>query len=130
MDTTQLVTAIIGVLGGIGGLGALVGSVFQRRKIRAEAADVLTDTALTLVEPLQARVKEVTAEAKEARTEARQAREEMSDLRTSLAEVMGMLRRWRTAVLSPHITREELMEMVRSEQVNVPPPNGRSNTTT
>ncbi|BAL87285.1 hypothetical protein AMIS_20650 [Actinoplanes missouriensis 431] len=125
MDATQIVTAVIGVLGGIGGLGALVGSVFQRRKIRAEAADVLTDTALTLVEPLQERVKEVTKEAKEAREEARQAREEMADLRTSLAELMGLMRRWRAAVLSPHVSRETLMEMVRTDEVGSS--NGRAN---
>lgn len=124
MDTTQIVTAVIGVLGGIGGLGALVGQVVQRKKIRAEAADVLTDTALTLVAPLQERVKEVNQEAKDARNEARQAREDMAELRTSLAEVIGMLRRWRAAVLNPHITRQDLMEMVRTEQV--PVPNGKS----
>lgn len=124
MDTTQLVTAVIGILGGIGGLGALAASFFQRRKIRAEAADVLTDTALTLVEPLQKRVKEVTAEASEARAEAGRAREEMAELRASLADLIAQLRRWRAAVLSPHVTREQLMEMVRSEQVAAP--NGKA----
>ncbi|MEU8821794.1 hypothetical protein [Actinoplanes sp. NPDC048796] len=115
--TVQDITTIIGAIGGLGGLGALVASVLGRRKLRAEAADVITDTALTLVEPLQARVREVTAEAKEAREETRQAREEMFELRTSLAEVMTLLRRWRAAVLSPHVSREELREMVRAEPV-------------
>lgn len=130
MDSVQVATTVIGVLGGIGGSAALVGQIFQRRKIRAETADVLTDTALTLVEPLQKRVQEVTAEAREAREETRQsreetrqAREEMGELRESLGEVIAMLRRWRAAVLNPHVTREELQEMVRAE--SPPSPNGK-----
>ncbi len=138
MGTTEIVTAIIGVIGGVGGIGAFLTSIFQRKKIRAEAADVLTDTAITLVEPLQRRVKEVTDEAREARAETRQAREEtrqaraetqlareeMSELRADLGEVMTLLRRWRAAVLNPHITREQLQEMVRAE--SPPTPNGRA----
>ncbi|MFC0504209.1 hypothetical protein [Micromonospora costi] len=103
----QTLITVIGLLGGAGGIAALAATLLQRRKIRADAADVITDTALTLVAPLRERVAELETEAAGARREAtaarmqaEQANVEMSDLRTVVQELTGMLTRWRDEVLA------------------------------
>jgi hypothetical protein len=108
--TVQAVTAIIGAVGGLGGLGALVASVLGRRKLKAEAADVITDTALTLVEPLQRRVRELEAEAEQARRKWR----EFAD---GMADALALIRRWRIAMRSQRVDREELRIMA-DEQID------------
>ncbi|WP_266244753.1 hypothetical protein [Micromonospora lupini] len=102
----QTLITVIGLLGGAGGLAALAATLLQRRKIRADAADVITDTALTLVEPLRGRVNELQAEVAEARREATGARQqaeaanaEIGDLRNAVRELTHLLLRWRNAVL-------------------------------
>jgi uncharacterized coiled-coil DUF342 family protein len=119
MTLPEIMTAL-GAVGGLGGLATALTVFLQRKKFKAEAADVLTDTALTLVEPLQQRVKEVTAEAREARDETRRSRVEVAELRETLTDIMATLRRWRSAVLSPQITREELQQMVRADEIDAP----------
>jgi len=108
MDPTQAVTAVIGAVGGLGGIAALIGAVFQRKRIRAETADVLTDTALTLVEPLQKRVRELDQEAREARKEVRTLRDELGDM-------IATLRRWKAAILDDRVDREHLVRMVQTD---------------
>lgn len=60
------IAAAVGAVGGIGGVVALINSRSSRRKTYAEAdsteadaASKLTETALTLVQPLQAQVSEL-----------------------------------------------------------------------
>ncbi|GGK89073.1 hypothetical protein [Mangrovihabitans endophyticus] len=106
--SVQDITTIIGALGGASGLAALVASFLGRRKIRAEAADVITDTALTLVEPLQKRVRELDAEVTRARSLAREAAD-------ALADALSLIRRWRSAIVSQVVTREQLREMARED---------------
>ncbi|MBW8792155.1 MAG: hypothetical protein JF597_00690 [Streptomyces sp.] len=122
MGPTQTLTAIIGLLGGIGGCAALLGQFFQRRKIRAETADVLTDTALTLVQPLQQRVKELEGEARNTRLEVRAAHDDARYLRDELGDVLAMLRRWRATILDHRVSREELDAMVSTEYPTVDRP--------
>lgn len=114
MDPAVII-AVVGALGGLGGAGAFVTVFLQRKKFKAEAADVLTDTALTLVEPLQARVRELETEARATRTEVRNATTEARTLKNELHDVIAVLRRWRSAVLTSSITREELERMVRED---------------
>ena len=102
--TVQDITTIIGAVGGLGGLSALVASFLTRKKVRAEAADVITDTALTLVEPLQRRVRELDVEVTELRSKVRSA----TDV---LADAMSLIRRWRASMLSTAVTRDELRLM-------------------
>lgn len=102
--TIQDVTTIIGAIGGLGGLGALVASLLGRRKLRAEAADVITDTALTLVEPLQRRVRELDGEVTELRRRVR-------TITDGLTDAVSLIRRWRASMLSTAVSREELREM-------------------
>jgi hypothetical protein len=107
----QSVISIIGAIGGLSGLGALIAAVLTRKKVRAEAADVITDTALTLVEPLQRRVRELDVEVTELRAKVRNA----TDV---LADAMAMIRRWRASMLSAGVDREQLREMA-GEQLEV-----------
>lgn len=125
----QVVLSVVGVLGGTGGIAAVTTVVLQRRKFKADAADVITDTALTLVEPLKARVRELETEATGARKEtasahreataARQqvqaARLDVADLRTAVAELTSMMRRWRSAIMAPDATVEHLRVLVSTE---------------
>jgi hypothetical protein len=106
--TVQDLTTIIGAVGGLGGLGALVASFLQRKKVRAEAADVITDTALTLVEPLQRRVRELDGEVTELRRKVR-------TITDGLTDAVSLIRRWRASMLSTAISREELREMAREQ---------------
>lgn len=103
MDATTVI-AIVGSLGGLSGVGAFLTVYLQRRKFRAEAADVLTDTALTLVEPLQRRVRELDEEVAELRRKVRVATD-------YLADALSMIRRWRFSMRSPNVDREQLREM-------------------
>ncbi|MFY1595501.1 hypothetical protein [Micromonospora sp. WMMD737] len=103
----QTLITVIGLLGGAGGIAALAATLLQRRKIRADAADVITDTALTLVEPLRGRVNELEAEVAGARREIAGARQqaeaanaELGDLRTAFRELTSLLWQWRNAVLA------------------------------
>ncbi|WP_431728568.1 hypothetical protein [Verrucosispora sp. TAA-831] len=103
----QTLLSILGLVGGAGGIAAVATTLIQRRKVRADAADVLTDTALVLVTPLRERVAELEAEAAGARrevtstrTEIAQAHSEVGDLRAAVRELTGLLATWRDAVLS------------------------------
>ncbi|MFI5839466.1 hypothetical protein ACIA8K_07100 [Catenuloplanes sp. NPDC051500] len=110
----QILTAIAalgGMLGAAGGFAVLA----QRRKLRADAADVITDTALTLVTPLRERVAELEDQTRTATANVR-------ELSGAVALMTDELRRWRAAILSPHVSRDELRAMV-SHPIEVP--NGR-----
>ncbi|WP_174526336.1 hypothetical protein [Micromonospora maritima] len=107
---TSILVTVVGVLGGGGGLAALIGLLLQRRKFRADAADVLTDTALTLLEPLKLRVREL-------ETEVRTTKDNLGELSDSVAGLTATLRRWRAAILHPDAKVEQLRKMVTTEPV-------------
>lgn len=108
----QILLSIVGILGGTGGVGAMAAVLLQRRKFNAEAADVLTDTALTLVQPLKLRVAELEAETVVARQEVEKAAREVSDLRAAVWETTALIRRWRSAILAPNATLGQLRTLV------------------
>jgi hypothetical protein len=112
----QILLSTVGLLGGTGGVTAIAAVLLQRRKFRADAADVLTDTALTLVAPLRARVAELEAETLRARRQAEAARDELSQLRAAVHEVTAMMHRWRAAILAPDATVEELRRIVATSE--------------
>lgn len=116
MDAATII-AIVAALGGLGGIGAFFQVFSQRRKFKAEATDVLTDTALTLVEPLRQRVAELEEEARRTREEVKQARNDARALRDEVVDLAGVLRRWRTAILTRAVSREELERMVREDSL-------------
>ncbi|GAB3139031.1 hypothetical protein GCM10027290_07450 [Micromonospora sonneratiae] len=108
----QTLLSAVAVLGGAGGITAVVTVLTQRRKLKADAADVLTDTALTLIDPLRARVADLEAETARARQQAIAANNEISELRVAVQEMTVIIRRWRAAILAPNVTVEELRQIV------------------
>jgi hypothetical protein len=90
----QTVMAYIAAAGGIGGIATTATVLLQRRKLKADAAEVLTDTALALLQPLRDRIDEMDREAR---------------------IVTGILRRWTVAILSPTADVQQLRRMVLAE---------------
>ncbi|GIG92495.1 hypothetical protein [Plantactinospora endophytica] len=108
----QILLSAIGILGGGGGVASVAAVLLQRRRFRADAADVLTDTALTLVQPLKVRVAELEAETIVARQQVEKASREVSELRTAVGEATMMIRRWRMAILAPNATIGQIRSLV------------------
>lgn len=106
--TVQQLLAVITAVGGVSGIGAFITVLLQRKKIRADAADVITDTALTLVEPLQKRVTSLEVEAEEMRRKYRR----LSD---KFDAVLRVLHRWRDAMLDAAVSRDRLREMAEAQ---------------
>lgn len=88
MEVTELVGTIL--LSGTGGVVLKTGieNLLNRRKLGAEtdkvdadAADVVTRTALALVEPLGRRIRELEDEVDELRSRVREATQELDDCR-------------------------------------------------
>jgi hypothetical protein len=96
----QVATSVLSVVGAGGGLGAATAAIIRRRKSNADAADVITDTALILVEPLKQRVKELEIEIGRLRTEARQTANELRLLRSAVLDPSAKLEELR-AVANP-----------------------------
>jgi uncharacterized small protein (DUF1192 family) len=101
---TQIVTSALSVLGAGGGLSAATAAVVRWRKSNADAADVITDTALILVEPLKARIQELEREIARLRSEARQTANE--------------LLRFRTAILDPTASLDSLRALANPTRSN------------
>lgn len=118
----QTLLAVVAILGGGGGLAALATVLSQRRKFKADTADVLTDTALTLVEPLRTRVTELEAEQRQARVRMSEQDAEISELRAAVRDLTATMRKWRAAILSPTARVETLRQLVNAD----PGVNGRN----
>ncbi|MGW0432868.1 hypothetical protein ACWDV4_10025 [Micromonospora sp. NPDC003197] len=110
----QTLMTTVAVLGGTGGIAAMATVLSQRRRFKADTADVLTDTALTLIDPLRARVADLEAETARARQQVIAANNEISELRVAVYEMTMVIRRWRAAILTPDVTIEELRRIVAS----------------
>lgn len=108
----QILLSVVGLLGGTGGVTAIATVALQRRKFRADAADVLTDTALTLVDPLKTRVAELEAETQRARRQAASASREIRELRAAVQEMTDLIRRWQRAIFANDATIERLREYI------------------
>lgn len=106
--------SILGLLGGLGGVAAIGTVLVQRRKFRADAADVLTDTALTLVAPLKSRISELEADAATARRGMAAANGDLDRLRDSMRDLTRMFLKVRSEILSPDASLDRLREMVHS----------------
>lgn len=134
--TVTIVITVVGVFGGLTGVGAFLTVLFQRKKFRADAAGVITSSALTLVEPLQSRVASLEGEtatlrgkvrtaqresdrarsdADKARRQAALANEELLEVRGALRQVTAMMTRWRAAILAPNATVPALRTLVTSD---------------
>jgi hypothetical protein len=104
----QLLAAVLGG-GGLAGIGtSLLTGWLNRPKTRADAVKLLTEAAVQQVNEMQEEVASARAELAEARKHVRL-------LTTEVDACMAKLRGWRSAILSPAVSREELRVMVGSE---------------
>ena len=120
----QILLAIVGLLGGAGGVAAVATVALRRRRFKSDAAELLTDTALTIVRPLRARVTELELETAAARGQALATEREISELRVTLRELTALVRRWRAAILAPDATIGAIRTQVRAGQVAQPDEHG------
>lgn len=112
----QILLSVLGLLGGAGGLAAIAAVVVQRGKFRAEAADLLTDTALTLVQPMRARMAELEAEAQTAREQLRALDERTRRLQLTVVELRATLDRWYALIFAPDATLRSIRYAVREDR--------------
>ncbi|MER7456764.1 hypothetical protein [Micromonospora sp. NPDC126480] len=112
----QILLSVLGLLGGAGGLAAIAAVVVQRGKFRAEAADLLTDTALTLVQPMRTRMAELEAEAQTAREQLRASDERTRRLQATIVELRAMLDRWYALIFAPDATLRSIRYAVREDR--------------
>ena len=112
----QVLLSLLGVLGGTTGLAAIATVVSQRGKFKADAADTLTEAALTLVQPLQMRITELEGEALNARSELGLLREQVNQLQFVVRVLSRTLDRWRTAVHAPDATLRKIRSVVAESE--------------
>lgn len=112
MTWVEIATAVGGIFGGLTGVGVVVNAFLRRRNNRAEAkkteaeeTQIITGTAMSLVNELEEAVRE-------ARTEARQAREEMRAVQAEAHELARELHSLRLAIMHPSATVESLRLLV------------------
>ncbi|WP_327043172.1 hypothetical protein OG400_16505 [Micromonospora ureilytica] len=112
----QVLLSLLGVLGGTTGLAAIATVVAQRGKFKADAADTLTEAALTLVQPLQVRITELESEALGARSELGLLREQVNQLQFVVRVLSRTLDRWRAAVHAPDATLRKIRTVVAESE--------------
>ncbi|MGW3602048.1 hypothetical protein [Micromonospora sp. NPDC005161] len=112
----QVALSVFGILGGSTGLAAIATVVVQRGKFKADAADTLTEAALTLVQPLQTRISELEEEALSARSELGVLREQVNQLQFVVRVLTRTLDRWRAAIRSPDATLRKVRAVVAESE--------------
>lgn len=108
----QVALSVFGILGGSTGLAAIATVLVQRGKFKADAADTLTEAALTLVQPLQTRITELEGEALHSRTELGTLREQVNQLQFVVRVLTRTLDRWRAAIRAPDATLRKVRAVV------------------
>jgi hypothetical protein len=108
----QVALSVLGILGGGTGLAAIAAVVVQRGKFKADAADTLTEAALTLVQPLQTRITQLEVEALSARSELGTLREQVNQLQFVVRVLTRTLDRWRAAIRAPDATLRKVRATV------------------
>jgi phage shock protein A len=86
MTWMAVAAAVIGALGGLGGLAAFAQALFGRPKIKADAANVLTGSALEIVRQIQDREGRLQGRVRDLEDEIDQLHRRLRDLERSLAE--------------------------------------------
>lgn len=115
----QLITLLVAILGG-GFLGSLVRGVFQRRKLGADYANVIAESATGLLAPLKERVGELQTEVTQTRAELEQAHDKITDLLVRLDDAYNTLGQARIALADTNtevrLLRGELAATRRENQ--------------
>jgi hypothetical protein len=91
MSTAQWVTTIVALVGGLAGLGTLIALPAQRRKVRADTAAVIVDSAMDLLEPLQRRAEDLKRELDHALATVRLITEELKQQQPSIPRLRAIV---------------------------------------
>lgn len=125
-----LVPIVVALIGGAlsGGAVPLVQALRGRGRARADAADVLSDTAREWVEEFKSETQAARAEAREARAELARVRQEttseMDRIRLEAKAIANELHALHQAILAPAATIDGLRDLVR--RGSGPAVNGRT----
>ncbi|MEO3929959.1 hypothetical protein ABGB07_39830 [Micromonosporaceae bacterium B7E4] len=107
MTGPMWVTLIVGVVGGLAGVAALLNAFFGRGKTKAEEAQIITGSAVQVMNEFQ-------EDARAARVEAAEVRVEMRAVRDEARALAEELHRLRMAIMQPDATIEGLRALVSS----------------
>lgn len=107
MNGPQWVTLIVGGVGGLAGVAALLNAFFGRGKTKAEAAQIITGSAVQMMGEFEDAARDALAESKATRDEMQEVRREAR----ALAEELHQLR---MAIMQPTATIETLRALVSS----------------
>jgi predicted amino acid-binding ACT domain protein len=105
VDAVTVLVSLSGALVSSGGVGVVVNALAKKRTNKADAAETLTDTALTIVAALK-------ADAASARLDSTAVRKEMSAVRDQVEALGGKLRRLIATIHEPAMTIEQLRIIV------------------
>ena len=120
MKTSEWATLIVGVLGGLSGLGVLLNAVFGKTKSKADAAQIITGTAMEWIGRFERAAEQAQVQAEAAQVQAARARDQMSAAQVQIERVTAEARALaselhllRTAILRPDASMDELRQLVR-----------------
>lgn len=85
------ILSTIGVLGGLGGLTALVMVPLQRRKLKVDAASVIVDSAMDLLQPFRQRVEQLEKDLTKVERIVHDIRTELASPRPSVDKLRGIV---------------------------------------
>lgn len=105
MTGAEWATIIVGSIGALSGGGALFNAFFGRGRTKAEASQIISTSAVTMMTEFE-------EDAKAARTEAKQVRAEMAQLASEARALADELHRLRMAIMRPDATLESLRALV------------------
>ncbi|GAB7053139.1 hypothetical protein [Catenuloplanes indicus] len=122
---TGWVLILVAAIGGLGGLGALLNAMFSRRKSKADAAQVITGTAMEWIAKFEKAAESAQEQAEAAQAQARAAREQMQAAQVQIERVTAEaralaaeLQALRTAILRPDASLETLRGLVQRQSAN------------
>lgn len=125
-----IVALLVALLGG-GFIGSLIQGLFYRRKLGADYANVIAESATGLLQPLKDRVGELQDEVSQTRTELHQAHSKIAALLTQLDgayETLGQARialadaNTEVRLLRAEIAATRLVSSARAPDIAGPPP--------
>lgn len=91
MSWAQLVLDVLGIVGGLGGLAALIMVPLQRRKLKVDAASVIVDSAMDLLQPLRQRIEELEKDLTKVERIVHDIRTELAGPRPGIEKMRGLV---------------------------------------
>ena len=132
METNELVAVIVTAALGGGGVASFVDAFKNRKKVKADTTQSLSESAVKMVASIQESLDEAQKDAAEARREASAAREEAKNarvearkegdqmwtqmhlMRREMETMVYRFRRLTGAILDDNVSREELKRLAQS----------------